>query len=76
MESWQKIVRNLFFIGLQIYLDIIVFGPIIDSSFESGVQIMIGQVDSLVIFAYMLIPNILGIYGFIDLIRELYELFK
>jgi len=72
MTKWERLIVDVILIVVSIYLDIAVFGPLIEENVELGVNYMQGQVDPIVLISFRLLFDIIAIGGVIDIIREIY----
>ena len=72
MTKWERLIVYVILIVVSIYLDIAVFGPLIEENVELGVNYMQGQVDPIVLISFRLLFDIIAIGGVIDIIREIY----
>lgn len=86
MDKWEILIGSTISLVLGIYLDLTVFGPLIDSAFESGLinEATINGVttptkdffDPIVLGVYRTIPKILEITGIIGILSSVIQLVK
>ena len=90
MEKWEILIGSTIgstiFLVIGIYLDLTVFGPLIDSAFESGLinEVTINGVtaptkeifDPIVLSVYLMIPKIIEIIGLFGIISSVVQLVK
>ena len=86
MDKWEILKVSTIFLVIGIYLDLTVFGPLIDSAFESGLinEVTINGVtaptkdffDPIVLSVYLMIPKIIEIAGIVGIISSFLQLVK
>lgn len=86
MNKWEILIGSTISLVIGIYLDLTVFGPLIDSAFESGLinEATINGVtastkdffDPIVLRVYLMIPKIIEIAGIFGIISSFIQLGK